>query len=150
MSRVICRRKEGIQWPHFVVILGLQLVLFTLCSAAALANSELLEINSFLSLVTRSTSYNPTDIRIPDAPKGVFTITATFQNISNHQLANLQFMVQNLAGSGNRVLNATGDGRKGSVIVVNLGDDAILNPWRVLHASLPGWPYLDGPIFAPS
>jgi hypothetical protein len=128
MELVMVHRKPRIQPRHIAAMLCLQLGSVALCSATALAQSELPEINSFLSLISLTRSYNPKDVRIPDAPKGVFTITATFQNISNHQLANLQFMVQNLAGSGNRVLNATGDGRKGSIIPVNLGDDRLLNP----------------------
>jgi hypothetical protein len=88
---------------------------------------DLVNINDFLALVSLSDTYNPNDIR-PDAPGGVDTITATFQNISFKQLGHLQFMVQTLSGSGYKVLNASGNGRKGSVVLVDLGDDKILSP----------------------
>ena len=72
-------------------------------------------INDLLHLDDLTTDYDPDDDR---APGGVFTVTATFNNISPTSIFGLFFEVTSL-GNGNSLLNATeGDGGIGSVVDV--------------------------------
>lgn len=86
-------------------------------------------INVQLANTDGSTSYNPTPVA--DAPAGVFTINATFENISSTELEDLTFVVTQLTG-GNLLLNADGGpdgvGARKSVLPAALGSDGILSP----------------------
>lgn len=86
-------------------------------------------INDLLNLDNITTSYNPTPV--PDAPAGVYTISATFSNISATDIKDLFFNVAELTG-GNVVLNADGGaggvGPTVSVPLEVLSDDAVLTP----------------------
>jgi hypothetical protein len=86
-------------------------------------------INDRLNLDQVQRSYDPTPV--PNAPEGVYTISATFRNISSVTLRDLFFEAAVLTG-GNVVLNAYGGPEgEGAVIPVpsaNLGDDGTLAP----------------------
>ena len=73
-------------------------------------------------------SYDPSDAR---APAGVFTITATWQNVSDASIFNMHAEIVILTG-GNSVVNADDDvGVVGSIVSVPvgaLGADGILSP----------------------
>ncbi len=84
-------------------------------------------VNDLLSLQNLTTSYNPADNR---APAGVYTITATWKNISSVDITDMHTVVMVLSG-GHVVLNADGgSGGVGSILSVPpeaLGD-GILQP----------------------
>jgi hypothetical protein len=63
------------------------------------------KVNTSLNLTQVATSYDPHQA---GAPSGVYTITATFKNISAVDLANIYFSVVTLTDSDNRLLNADG------------------------------------------
>ena len=88
-------------------------------------------INDRLFLTERKTQFNP--IPVQGGPAGTFTVTATFQNSSADNLADLAFQVAQVTG-GNLLLNADGGpGGFGSILTVPLpltGDysDGVLSP----------------------
>jgi hypothetical protein len=69
-------------------------------------------INDALNLDNLETAYNPGDSR---APAGVFTIDATFTNISASSFFDVFFEVAILTG-GNSVLNSVGSNGVGSIV----------------------------------
>jgi hypothetical protein len=89
----------------------------------------LFSCNDLLNLDNTVASYNPTPV--PHAPGGVYTISATFSNVSSSTLRDLFFQVVTLTG-GNVVLNADGGpGGEGATVSVppeSLGDNGILEP----------------------
>jgi predicted outer membrane repeat protein len=86
-------------------------------------------VNDKISLASTTTCYNPTSV--PNAPAGVYTISATFSNVSSSTLRDLFFQVVTLTG-GNVVLNAEGGpGGEGAAVAVppeSLGADGTLEP----------------------
>ncbi len=82
-------------------------------------------INDLLSLQNLTTSYNPADNR---APAGVYTITATWKNISSVDITDIHTVVMVLSG-GHVLLNADGGpGGVGSILSVPpeaLGDGTL-------------------------
>jgi hypothetical protein len=86
---------------------------------------EPIVVNDMIRLEGFTTSYSPDD---PRAAAGVFTVTATFTNVSSRELSALQFVVATLS-EGNVVLNADGaPGGVGARISVPrdaLGDGAL-------------------------
>ncbi|MCB0212138.1 MAG: ExeM/NucH family extracellular endonuclease, partial [Anaerolineae bacterium] len=88
-------------------------------------------VNNNLSNTSSSASYNPTPVA--NAPAGVYTISATFQNISAATIRSVYFEVTTLSG-GNLLLNADGGpGGVGSTLSVPLdtaGEDGdlVLSP----------------------
>lgn len=71
----------------------------------ALQGSEPVVVNNNLDNTNISTSYDPTPVA--NAPAGVFTLSATFTNITSDTLKNIYFEVAQLTG-GNLLLNADG------------------------------------------
>lgn len=85
-------------------------------------------VNHRLKLESSSRSYDSTPQE--GAPAGVYTIEATFTNVTEVQLSDLYFTVANLT-DGNVLLNADGGpastDAKLSVASTDLGDDGILH-----------------------
>jgi hypothetical protein len=83
-------------------------------------------VTDLLHLEGMQTSYDQT--RVPGAPAGVYTITATFSNSSSSGMVKPYFEVTTLTG-GNGVLNAEcGEGHVGGFVVVPdeaLGDGTL-------------------------
>ena len=90
-------------------------------------------INHRLQLESSTATYDPTPQA--NAPAGVYSIEATFANVTEIQLQNVYFTVANLA-AGNVLLNADGSpagtGAKISVPPAALGADGILHVNEVL------------------
>jgi len=86
-------------------------------------------VNHRLKLTNTTGSYNVTPQ--PNAPAGVYTVKATFTNVTEVSLEQVSFSVANL-GSGNVLLNAQGGpagvGAKILVPPEALGADKILSP----------------------
>lgn len=86
-------------------------------------------VNHRLKLANATGSYNVTPQ--PNAPAGVYTVKATFTNVTEVSLEQVSFSVANL-GSGNVLLNAQGGpagvGAKILVPPEALGADKILSP----------------------
>ena len=86
-------------------------------------------VSDKLNLGSTSTAYSPTPRT--NAPAGVFTINATFQNTSAESLTTLQFKVEMLT-NGNLLLNADGAPSGADAILsvppTALGNDGILTP----------------------
>ena len=82
-----------------------------------------------IDLDSSQTNYNPTSA--PNAPAGIYTITATFRNISTATLKDLHFEVTQLSNN-NLLLNADGGpagvGAILSVPPASLGPDEVLSP----------------------
>ncbi|MCB0212771.1 MAG: hypothetical protein KDJ52_25740, partial [Anaerolineae bacterium] len=87
------------------------------------------DVNALLNLDSAQTNYNHTSA--PNAPAGIYTITATFRNISTATLKDVYFEVAQLSNN-NLLLNADGGpGGPGAILSVppaSLGPDAVLSP----------------------
>lgn len=85
-------------------------------------------VNHLVSLNNVSVALNPSE---PNAPAGVFVITATFENISQSPINNPFFQVETLTG-GNLLLNADGGpGGADAALSLNLGD-GVWDPGEVV------------------
>ncbi|MFC1996053.1 choice-of-anchor Q domain-containing protein [Chloroflexota bacterium] len=86
-------------------------------------------INDLLNQDAVSTSYERKSA--PNAPKGIYTISSTFSNLSSTAIEDIHFLVTELSG-GNLLLNADdGPGGVGATLTVPpeaLGDNGLLDP----------------------
>lgn len=90
-----------------------------------------IDLNARLNLVTFTTDFDRTQQPEIGAPFGVITVTATFRNVSQDTLRDINYVVTEL-GNGNTLLNSTNgiNGIGGTVPLAEgaLGDDDLLIP----------------------
>ena len=125
--------------PHILIMTISVFVISSLLLSKAFAQAV---INDRLSLLDTKTNFSPTPVQ--GGPRGTFTITATFQNRSTDNVAQVAFQVAQITG-GNLLLNADGGlGGFGSTLTVPLpftGDysDGVLSPAQTLEdVQIPG------------
>lgn len=90
-----------------------------------------IDLNARLNLISFDTDFDRTQRPEIGAPSGVITVTATFRNVSDDTLRDINYVVSDL-GNGNVVLNSTngvsGVGASFPLPPGSLGDDDLLVP----------------------
>ena len=97
-------------------------------AVVVVASSTSMPMNAYLRRDGQDASHNP--VAAPGAPAGVFTIQATFTNVSTVAITDLFFLVTTLDGNGGiTFLNASSSpGGADAVVPVPLGANGTLEP----------------------